>query len=361
MNKSIFRPRNHGGLPRSRHQIATRILLIAALLLNNAALAGTFEPVTEFGSNPGNLRMFKYLPDSLRSPAPLVVALHGCRQSASAYDNETGWTTLADRWGFALLLPEQKGPPVLQPPLQPSSGFPLPTLEYGFTLPLLDVNNWLACFNWFEPGDIGRDQGEAASIKQMIDRMKTDHAIDPKRIFVTGLSAGGAMTAVMLATYPEVFAGGAIIAGLPYKCAISAGEAFSCMNPGKNLSPSEWGSRVRAATNHTGPWPRVSIWQGSSDFTVNPANATELLEQWTDVHSIDLVPEVNDTVQSYPHRLYKDTQGNALVETFSITGMGHGTPVDPGPGEAQCGVAAPFILDANICSSLHIAKFWGLD
>jgi poly(hydroxyalkanoate) depolymerase family esterase len=342
-----------GTLSRVRRWTEQVVIVLAATSLlgigADAAAAGTFTEVAEFGSNPGNLRMFKYLPDRLQNPAPLVVALHGCQQTAAAYDDETGWRPLADRWGFALLLPEQKGFTIASP------------FVPAFTLSSIDVNNALSCFNWFDPHDNARGQGEALSIKQMIERMQADHAIDPKRIFITGLSAGGAMTAVMLSTYPEVFAGGGIIAGLPYGCASRPLEAFQCMNPGKDLAPAEWASRVRAASSHAGSWPRVSIWQGGSDLTVNPINARELLEQWTSVHRIDHIPDGEDAVKGYPHRVYKDADGRILVETYTITGMGHGTPVDPGSGEEQCGKAAPFILDANICSSYYIAKFWDLD
>ena len=143
-----------------------------------------------FGTNPGDLKMFSYLPrdQRARQKLPLVVVLHGCTQNAARYDTGAGWSTLATRYGFALLMPEQK----------PS-------------------NNANTCFNWFNPEDIARGSGEALSIRQMIARMAREHGIDQKRVFITGLSAGGAMTAVMLATYPEVFAGGAIIAGLPYR------------------------------------------------------------------------------------------------------------------------------------------------
>lgn len=223
-----------------------------------------------------------------------------------------------------------------------------------------EINNSSLCFNWFAARHNERDQGEALSIKQMIDKMKADHNIDPSRIYITGLSAGGGMTSVMLATYPEVFAGGAIIAGLPYKCASGMNDALSCMFIGKNLSPSQWGNLVRSAADHAGPWPKISIWHGSQDFMVRPINATELMEQWTDVHGIDQVPDVQDTVKGYPHKVFEDASGNALVETFDVTGMSHATPVDPGSGEDQCGAVAAWIFDANICSSFFIAKFWGL-
>jgi feruloyl esterase len=153
-----------------------------------------------FGSNPGELRMLSYLPPEIADGCPLLVVPHGCTQTAAGYDLGAGWSTLADRFAFALLLPEQQR-----------------------------SNNPNGCFNWFQPGDIERGRGKAESIRQMVGRMISTHEIDPARVFVTGLSAGGAMTSVMLATYPEVFAGGAIIAGLPYGAAKNVQQAFENM------------------------------------------------------------------------------------------------------------------------------------
>jgi poly(hydroxyalkanoate) depolymerase family esterase/uncharacterized protein (TIGR02246 family) len=341
MNDLAMRVRRVMGTEQDRYRsrrgraavIAAAALALPLTCASGSARAATLTEVAGFGSNPGSLRMFVHVPDGLQPSSPLVVALHGCTQSAAAYDDETGWTALADARGFALLLPQQ---------------------EFS--------NNFLRCFNWFQLGDIARDRGEALSIRQMIDKMKTEHAIDPERVYITGLSAGGAMTAVMLAVYPEAFVGGAVIAGLPYRCATNSFEAqFPCMNPGKDLSPTQWGNLVRTATNHGGPWPKVSIWHGSADPTVRPVNAAELMEQWTDLHGIDQVPDAEEAIGQHRRWVFQDAEGNALVETFSIAGMGHGTPVDPGPEEDQCGTAGAFILDADICSSFHIAKFWGLD
>ena len=173
--------------------------------------------VTGFGTNPGNLKMWKYAPANVPANAPLVVALHGCTQTADAYTN-TGWNALADQLKFHVLYPEQ-----------------------------LSANNQNACFNWFEPGDIARGQGEALSIKQMVDKMKADYSIDGGRVFVTGLSAGAAMTHVMAAAYPDVFSGAAIMAGIPYKCATTMTDAFSCMSPGASKTDAAWGDLVRGA------------------------------------------------------------------------------------------------------------------
>ncbi|QWP75696.1 PHB depolymerase family esterase [Lysobacter sp. K5869] len=326
---AAFRP-----LRRPARRAARRWPLLSVLLAAAACAAPAFasSEVTGFGGNPGNLRMFAYVPPNLPADAPLVVALHGCSQSAASYDAETGWEMLAQRWRFALLLPQQQS-----------------------------ANNSSTCFNWFEPGDTARGQGEALSIKQMIDRMRADHATSNSRVYVTGLSAGGAMAAALLAVYPDTFAGGAIVAGLPYRCATSSSAAFSCMSPGTDLSPQQWGDKVRAASSHAGPWPIVSLWQGDADYLVRPMNQTELMQQWTNVHGIDQTPEVEDTVAGVAHKVYRDAAGRALVETYTVAGMGHGVPVDPGNGESQCGTAGAYVLDANICSSYYIARFWGLD
>jgi poly(3-hydroxybutyrate) depolymerase len=105
----------------------------------------------------------------------------------------------------------------------------------------------------------------------------------------------------------------------------------------------------------------VSVWQSSLDTTVLGTNAREIVEQWTNVHGIDAIPDIREMVKGYPHLVYTDANGRALVESYVITGMGHGTPVDPGPAEDQCGALRPFIIDANICASYYIALFWGLD
>jgi len=378
--------------PRSLTSKAIRSVVVAAsaqVVLTFAgiashALAASPVQVTTFGSNPGNLLMFTYVPDRINNPAPLVVVLHGCKQESPLFAEEAGWMQIADRLGLVLAIPGQK-----------------------------KDNNQNNCFNWFSLADIERDQGEALSIKQMVDKVKSDHNIDSNKVYATGLSAGGAMTSVMLATYPDVFAGGGIVAGLPYRCAENVVDALRCMStghpsnlPGFDLpfpggvtpkvpsgsptlnvpfppgfclffpefpgchnqssddgtfTPKEWGDRVRKASNHGGPFPKVSIWHGSADTTVNPINSSEEVEQWTNIHGLShKKPAEVNTIKGFPHQVFKDANGNSVVEAITITGMNHGDPIDPGTGPDQCGTPDAFVLDVNICSSLFIAKFWGL-
>ena len=282
--------------------------------------------LTGFGSNPGQLRMFTYVPTNLPPSPSLVVVLHGCTQSAAGYDLGAGWSTLAERYGFVVLLPEQTS-----------------------------ANNPKTCFNWFLPGDTRRDRGEALSIRQMIEKTVGAHGIDRSRVYVTGLSAGGAMAAAMLAAYPEVFAAGAIIAGLPHGSAGNVQEAFESMFQGRTRSAKEWGDKVRHASQHDGPWPRVSIWHGDRDETVKPANAAALVAQWRDVHGIAGAP-VEDTVDGYPRKVWS-RDGVEVIESYTITGMAHGTPLATA---THGGEAGPFLLETGISSSYHIARFFGL-
>jgi poly(hydroxyalkanoate) depolymerase family esterase len=254
---------NEERLTRSCHVISTD---------HRESVAPSFshlQEMADFGSNPGALRMLTFLADNLSPRPALVVVLHGSMQSAADYDRGAGWSTLADQYGFALLIPEQSR-----------------------------QNNLTRSFNWFEPADTQREKGEAHSIMQMVEKMVSDHHIDRTRIFVTGLSAGGAMTLAMLASYPEAFAAGAVIAGLPYGAATNAQQALRDMFQAPPKSSRELGDLVREASPNTAVWPRLSVWHGSADRTVKPSNAGEIIKQWLDVHG----PSVDADVRANRRR-----------------------------------------------------------
>jgi poly(hydroxyalkanoate) depolymerase family esterase len=307
--------------------------LSLAFLLGAAlpAQAGEFTTIDAFGSNPGNLWSSIYEPTHRSSPAVLVVALHGCLQDGRIYATEAGWSDLAERYGWTVLLPEQ---PVF--------------------------NNPLRCFDWFLPDQASRDKGEALSIRQMIETVARKIGVGPDRTYVTGLSAGGAMSAVMLAAYPELFAGGGIIAGVPYACATDAGSAFQCMNPGRNLTASGLAKRVERAAPAPASRALVTIWQGDEDTTVVPKNAEELVEQWGTVAGIDLKAGQKDKLHGFARTTWSDAAGHAALQLVSVPGMGHAVPVDPGEGPQSCGTIGTYTAPVGVCSSLEIARFWGI-
>lgn len=299
--------------------------------LRHPPTSNRLNSLDEFGSNPGHLNAWSFIPErTCGEELSLVVVLHGCTQTATGYDRGSGWSELAAAHGFAVLFPEQQR-----------------------------SNNANLCFNWFESGDTRRDAGEALSIAQMVETMVERHAIDPRRVFITGLSAGGAMTSVMLARYPELFSGGAILAGLPHGAATSVPEAFQQM---RAHSPSvrTSGAAIRRASQHRGPWPSVSIWHGTADTVVSPSNADAITRQWKEIHGIPAaVHDEEGLLDGHPYRAWRDASGKVLVEEYRITGMGHGTPLAT-TGECGCGEAGAFMLEVGISSTVHSAKTWGL-
>lgn len=286
-----------------------------------------------FGADPGNLRMLSHVPDGLAPGAPLVVALHGCWHGAAEFDRGAGWSVLARRHGFALLLPEQRS-----------------------------SNNAQGCFGWFEPSHAARGAGEAASIRAMVERMIEDHALDRGRVFVVGLSAGGAMAAALLASYPEVFAAGAVIAGLPFGAATGVSGAIEAMYHGRIRPAREWGEAVRRASGHRGPWPRLQVWHGTADATVVPANADELVKQWRDLHGLSPAPDAAGVVDGAAYQGWFGPDGTPVLESYLVPGLSHGVPIAPASPDAgqRCGVAGPHALDAGIASPCHTVRFWGL-
>ena len=283
-----------------------------------------------FGTDPGSLSADIYIPKNFPKNGPLVVVLHGSTQSAERYDTGSGWSTLADECGLALLFPGQRL-----------------------------TNNLIGSFNWFQTGDSHRGGGEPLSIRQMITQVVYDHAIDPSQVFITGMSSGGAMTSVMLATYPEVFAGGAIIAGLPYRSANTLMQAMFRMKGYGGPSDRRLNALVRGASHFTGPWPTISVWHGDSDTTVDNSNASAIVRQWQNIHKVEGPPTRVEMVDGFPREVWCDPDGRVVIEHYIIEEMGHGTPISA-KGDEGLGEAGKYMLEVGISSTRHIADFWGL-
>jgi poly(hydroxyalkanoate) depolymerase family esterase len=291
---------------------------------------GRMARTQAFGPNPGQLTMLSYGPEQLALRSPLVVVLHGCSQTAEAYAENAGWLALADRFGFMVLAPEQ-----------PSA------------------NNPNRCFNWFSPGDVQRNEGEAASIASMVAHLVAAHRLDAERVFITGLSAGGAMTAAMLAAYPDLFAGGAVIAGLPYGVARNVQDALCVMSRPDGRAAKALGALIPKRPDVGAP-PRLSIWHGDADFTVHAGNAHDLARQWSAVHGLPPAPH---RVEPHPfgtRSIWRSAAGEAVVEMNVVRGLGHGTPLST-RAAGDVGKVAPYMLEAGVSSSLEIARFWKID
>ena len=333
---------------RRRLRLALTAVLLTLGVLGRADAAEPREE-TGFGSNPGNLRMFSYVPPGVAPAGPLIVVLHGCKQRAATFARDAGWLAVADDAKLALLLPEQKGLPRY---LHDVYVFPWAVALFG-------ANNQNACFNWFEPGHTARDRGEALSIRQMIEAMIARHSVDPSRVYIVGLSAGGAMTAAMLAAYPERFAGGAIVAGVPYGCADTVAKALRCMKPGIDHAPAEWRRHVRNSAAGDGRVPPITIWHGDTDDRVVSRNRQELVEQWTAVHGITGGPARHGSSGPVTRELYTDDAGVTLVESVLVKGLGHAFPIRTN-GNSSCGEPGDFVASTEVCGAREISRFWGL-
>lgn len=295
--------------------------------------AGLVE-LSNFGSNKGNLNAFYYEPKDAQSNSPLLVALHGCTQNALEMSLSTEWNQLADKYGFYVLYPEQK-----------------------------TINNASKCFNWFLTEDINKNQGEVSSIQGMIDKLVSNKNINPSQIYITGLSAGGAMTAAMVSCYPETFKGAIIMAGGPYKAATNIYESIPALKGEVNKTPQEWGNLVRAQNpSYIGQYPILSVVHGTDDNVVNYQNAVEIIEQWSNVLNINLQDRTTTNYNTDVKEIvYFNTSNTPQIQLYEISNLGHTVAIDPGNATEQGGNKdQQYTKDKDFYSCYWAGKFVGL-
>jgi poly(hydroxyalkanoate) depolymerase family esterase len=301
-----------------------------ALAWQAAFLPARPVQLEHFGTNPGNLRMYHYAPAKLRAGRPLVVFLHGCGQTASNFASDAGWIALARQYRFTLLLPEQTR-----------------------------ANNHLCCFNWYRPEDSRRNSGEVLSIRQMIRTAVKTHQSDPSQIFVAGFSAGGGMTAALLAAYPALFAAGGIFAGMPVGSAHSGvGALIKMRRAGSDRERQQLAREIMRDNKPRRSWPRVSIWQGDRDRTVDPQNAEVLAAQWSEVHGYGPVASAVHTTPDYRRQCWGRPGKPPAVELWTIPALGHAVPVDRKRDVGSRTEA--MVVDAGVSGPHLLAEFWGL-
>ncbi|HYM57861.1 MAG TPA: PHB depolymerase family esterase [Solirubrobacteraceae bacterium] len=278
--------------------------------VRSAPNPGTWEERT-FTAAGRTRRALVHTPASIQETAvPLVCVLHGCTQDAAGFAAATRMNHAADRHGFIAVYPQQ---------------------QRG--------ENPRCCWNWFEPQHQTRGAGEPASIAGVIREVigtTSPWTVDTRRVFVAGLSAGGAMAAILAVTYPDLFAAVAVHSGLAYASANSVGDAFSAMARGSGDAVARGRAAHAAMGDRARPVPSIVV-HGSADHTVAPVNGTQVLEQSMAANRL-AAPETCDceitrpTASSrgqigggypYTQSRWTDRGGALMHELVEVEGLGH--------------------------------------
>jgi poly(hydroxyalkanoate) depolymerase family esterase len=263
-----------------------------------------------------------YVPAGYRAesdqPVPMIVMLHGCTQSPDDFAAGTRMNALAEEHLCLVAYPAQAASANIQ-----------------------------RCWNWFSPGDQQREQGEPSLIAGITRQVMRDHTIDPQRVYVAGLSAGGAAAAIMGATYPELYAAVGVHSGLAYGAASDLPSAFAAMQQGGAAAEPRSGGVPDGAPRRIVP---TIVFHGDRDSTVNPRNGDQVIAQARAATTTGL--QATATVQhgqvpggrTYRRTLHADARGQAILEQWVIHGAGHawsggspaGSYTDPqGPDAAR--------------------------
>ncbi|APG87374.1 poly(3-hydroxyalkanoate) depolymerase C (plasmid) [Sinorhizobium americanum CCGM7] len=272
--------------------------------LHGAGLPGTAkqvpEPILPDGAQfparsftcPAGSRSYRlYIPASAPDrPRGLVIMLHGCKQDPEDFAAGTGMNAVAETHGLVVAYPRQSG-----------------------------ANNASSCWNWFRSADQMRDEGEPAIIAGITKEIMSEFSLDRGRVFVAGLSAGGAMAAVMGETYPDLYSAAGIHSGLAYGSANDVMSAFSAMRGEGGLASSP----KRLANRHR---LRTIVFQGSADRTVHPSNADRIVAAAIPTGAgcaVQKEPGRSASGRAYTRTIVADPAGRPAVEYWLVDGVGH--------------------------------------
>ncbi len=246
---------------------------------------------------PRRWRLFVPTRREAARPAPLLVLLHGCTQDADDLARGTRMDEIAERDGFAVLYPEQPA-----------------------------AANGLKCWNWFDAAHQRRDAGEPALLAGLIARVAADQQVDPARIHVAGISAGGAMALILAASYPERFASVASASGMPVGAVTSAAQAWQVMKAGATAEQSS-PQAVRERMGANARAVPLLVLHGGADATVAPANGRLTAEQWAAaIGATAREPRAvasEGAVRGWQHLGWRGARGGDVVEYVEIAGLGH--------------------------------------
>ena len=243
----------------------------------------------------------------------LLVMLHGGTQDADDFAAGTRMNALAEEHGFIVAYPSQS-----------------------------KAANASLCWNWFSPENQMRGRGEPAIIAGITSEIVADYDVDPVRVFVAGLSAGGAMAAVMGATYPDLYAAVGVHSGLPYRSAADLPSAFAAMRG--DAGPRGRRSRKSRGAADDSPRIRTIVFHGDADNIVHPSNAANMVEAERAGESVERAEARHAAIRAHTRTVTRDKTGAVVVEQWLVHGSGHawsggspdGTYTDPhGPDASR--------------------------
>jgi len=243
---------------------------------------------------PDSLHFRLHVPAHLdgATQVPLLVALHGCTQNAVDFAEGTRFDAIADRYGAIVVYPEQT-----------------------------DRANARRCWNWFLPENQSRERGEPAAILAVVEEIVERLNVDRSRIFVTGLSAGAAMAAILAEQSPDVFAGVGLMAGIALHASHDVRTAYSAMRGEPDADALR--SLLRANDAAAFERLRVMIWTGARDRTVAPANAQLLAKQFLQLLHVPADPAEPTVVDDGLLSQWRDARGTVRVVLRTIEDLGH--------------------------------------
>jgi poly(hydroxyalkanoate) depolymerase family esterase len=252
-----------------------------------APAAGRWIAATHAGA-AGTRAYRLYVPSGYHGQGmPLLVMLHGCTQDPDDFAAGTGMNFLAEADGFLVAYPEQAA-----------------------------TANASRCWNWFQAGDQRRDQGEPALIAGITRQVMAEYEVDRGRVYVAGLSAGGAMAAILASLYPDLYAAVGVHSGLAPGSAHDLPSAFQAMRHGGPARRADAGGAI----------PLILV-QGDSDSTVHPSNADHLIGHWVSAAgaapTVTVRPGRAAGGRDYTRAVYRDGRGQVLVERWTVHGAGH--------------------------------------
>jgi len=270
------------------------------------AASASLVQVTNFGTNPTGLQMWLYVPTSVKPHPQILLALHQCTGSGPGFFSGTEFANLADQYGFIVIYPS--------------------------------VTRSGQCWDVYSNQGLARNGGsDNTGLISMLTYVEQHNNGDASNVYATGASSGAMMTNVMLAEYPDVFKAGSAFMGVPYHCfATGAASATSgstwnstCANGQVSMTPQQWGDLARAAdSGYSGARPRMQLWHGTADPTLNYNNFGEEIKQWTNVLGVSQTPSFTDSPQaSWTRTRYGGTGIGAPVEGISVQGAAHVLPL----------------------------------